>query len=99
LAFRHLHLKAQYCIAHWIYRFNVKELAFMTRGAARRSMKVSASVTRHPPSSSRKFYGLNADDAGYNMDSFTIVREHDEKAFGRFRTKEDVLALLPLLTA
>jgi len=27
------------------------------------------------------------------------VRAHDEKAFGRFRTKDDVLALLPLLAA
>jgi hypothetical protein len=44
-------------------------------------------------------YGLNADDAGYIMDSFPIVREHDEKAFGRFRTKDDVLARLQLLTA
>jgi hypothetical protein len=39
------------------------------------------------------------DDAGYIMDSFPIVREHDEKAFGRFRTKDDVLARLQLLTA
>ena len=44
-------------------------------------------------------YGLDAADAAYIMDSFPIVREQDEKAFGRYRTKEDVLALLPLLGA
>jgi hypothetical protein len=44
-------------------------------------------------------YGLGADDAAYIMDTFPIVREQDEKTFGRFRTKEDVLALLPLLSA
>jgi hypothetical protein len=42
-------------------------------------------------------YGLGADDAGYIMDTFPIVREQDIKAFGRWRTKENVLALLPLL--
>lgn len=42
-------------------------------------------------------YGLDADDAGYVMDSFPIVREQDERAFGRYRTKDDVLALLALL--
>ena len=42
-------------------------------------------------------YGLGADDAAYIMDTFPIVREQDEKAFGRYRTKEDVLALLALL--
>ncbi len=43
-------------------------------------------------------YGLTAEDAAYVLDSFPIVREQDEKAFGRYRTQEDVLALLPLLT-
>ena len=28
------------------------------------------------------------------MDTFPIVREQDEKAFGRYRTKQDVLAKL-----
>ena len=42
-------------------------------------------------------YGLESDDAAYIMDTFPIVREQDEKAFGRYRTKEDVRALLPLL--
>jgi hypothetical protein len=39
-------------------------------------------------------YGLNADDAAYILDTFPIVREQDIKAFGRYRTKEDILALL-----
>ncbi|MCL2831452.1 MAG: Eco57I restriction-modification methylase domain-containing protein [Betaproteobacteria bacterium] len=42
-------------------------------------------------------YGLNAEDAAYVLDTFPIVREQDERTFGRYRTKEDVLALLPLL--
>jgi len=37
-------------------------------------------------------YGLDADDAGYILDTFPIVRDQDQKAFGRYRTKEDVLA-------
>ncbi len=43
-------------------------------------------------------YGLDADDAGYVLDSFPIVREQDEAAFGRWRTREDVLALLHWLS-
>jgi len=42
-------------------------------------------------------YGLAAEDAAYVLDTFPIVREQDERAFGRYRTKDDVLALLPLL--
>lgn len=42
-------------------------------------------------------YGLGADDAAYILDSFPIVRQQDEAAFGRYRTKEDVLALLGTL--
>ena len=42
-------------------------------------------------------YGLGPDDAAYVMDSFPIVRQQDEAAFGRYRTKDDVLALLRLL--
>lgn len=42
-------------------------------------------------------YGLGLDDAGYVMDSFPIVRQQDEAAFGRYRTKDEVLALLKLL--
>ncbi len=39
-------------------------------------------------------YSLNADDASYILDTFPIVRDQDVKAFGRYRTKEDILALL-----
>ncbi|MHB1200133.1 MAG: Eco57I restriction-modification methylase domain-containing protein, partial [Polaromonas sp.] len=42
-------------------------------------------------------YGLSADDAAYIMSTFPIVREQDEKAFGRYRTQDDVLAALALL--
>jgi len=42
-------------------------------------------------------YGLNADDAAYILDTFPIVREQDIKAFGRYRTKEDILQGLELL--
>lgn len=43
-------------------------------------------------------YGLDAHDAAYIMNTFPIVREHDEKAFGSFRTQTDVLAQLALLS-
>jgi hypothetical protein len=42
-------------------------------------------------------YGMGAEDASYVMDQFPSVREQDEAALGRFRTRDDVLALLPLL--
>ena len=42
-------------------------------------------------------YGLSEDDAGYILDSFPIVREQDQAAFGRYRTRDDVLAQLRLL--
>ncbi|MBC7215445.1 MAG: restriction endonuclease [Burkholderiaceae bacterium] len=42
-------------------------------------------------------YGLAADDAAYILDTFPIVREQDERAFGHYRTRQDILALLPLL--
>ncbi len=41
-------------------------------------------------------YGLNADDAAYILDTFPIVREQDSKAFGSYRTKEDVLQYFSL---
>jgi hypothetical protein len=44
-------------------------------------------------------YGLGVDDAGYVMDTFPIVRQQDEAAFGRYRTRDDALALLQLLPA
>lgn len=42
-------------------------------------------------------YGLDAADAGYVLDTFPIVRAQDEAAFGRYRTKDDVLELLRVL--
>jgi Eco57I restriction-modification methylase len=42
-------------------------------------------------------YGINADDANYILNTFPIVREHDLKKFGRYRTAEDILANLQLL--
>lgn len=42
-------------------------------------------------------YGLKADDAAYIMDTFPIVRDQDTKAFGSYRTKEDVLTVLAIL--
>ena len=39
-------------------------------------------------------YGLAEDDAAYILDTFPIVREQDDAAFGRFRTKDDVIAAL-----
>ena len=44
-------------------------------------------------------YGLSADDAAYIMDTFPIVRDQDTKSFGRYRTKDDVLAALRLLSS
>lgn len=44
-------------------------------------------------------YRLNLDDAAYILGSFPIVREQDLKAFGRYRTQDDVLAVLGLLGA
>ena len=42
-------------------------------------------------------YGLDADDADYVLSQFPIVREQDERAFGRFRTRDDVLRWRALL--
>ncbi len=42
-------------------------------------------------------YGLDAHDAAYVMDTFPIVREQDQRLHGRWRTQDDVLALLSLL--
>ena len=39
-------------------------------------------------------YGLDASDAAYILDTFPIVREQDTRAFGSYRTKDDVMALL-----
>ena len=44
-------------------------------------------------------YGLSREDAGYVMDTFPIVRRDDEKRFGKYRTKEMVLAYMNALSA
>ena len=44
-------------------------------------------------------YGLNREDAGYVLDTFPIVRRQDEAAFGRYRTKEIILAYMNALAA
>ena len=42
-------------------------------------------------------YGISAEDAAYILDTFPIVREHDMKLFGRYRTQEDILQVLQTL--
>ncbi len=44
-------------------------------------------------------YGLSRDDAGYVMDTFPIVRREDMAAFGKYRTRELVLAYMNALDA
>ncbi len=44
-------------------------------------------------------YGLDRDDAGYVLETFPIVRRQDEKEFGRYRTREMVLAYMNALAA
>ena len=41
-------------------------------------------------------YGLGEDDAAYVLNTFPIVRQQDTAAFGRYRTQDDVLALMRL---
>lgn len=42
-------------------------------------------------------YGINKDDAEYILNTFPIVREHDLKEFGSYRTAGDILVNLQLL--
>ena len=44
-------------------------------------------------------YGLSREDAGYVLDTFTIVCREDEKAFGHYRTKSMILAYMNALAA
>ena len=46
-----------------------------------------------------RLYGIGEDDAGYILDTFPIIREQDEKAFGKYRTKEMVLAYMRAFAA
>ena len=44
-------------------------------------------------------YRLSREDAAYILDTFPIVRRHDEAAFGHYRTKEMILAYYNALNA
>ncbi len=44
-------------------------------------------------------YGLDKDDAAYVLDTFPIVRRNDEAHFGRYRTRDLVLAYMDALSA
>ena len=44
-------------------------------------------------------YGLSREDAAYVLDTFPIVRRQDEAAFGRYRTKDMILAYMNALAA
>ena len=44
-------------------------------------------------------YGLTRKDAGYVLDTFPIIRREDEATFGRYRTREMILAYMNALAA
>jgi hypothetical protein len=44
-------------------------------------------------------YNINRDDASYILDTFPIVREHDERAHGRYLTKDLILAYMNAVAA
>jgi hypothetical protein len=44
-------------------------------------------------------YGLSRDEASYVLDTFPIVREHDEARWNRCRTKELVLGYMNAIKA
>ncbi|MGH8487645.1 MAG: hypothetical protein ACREXS_01895 [Gammaproteobacteria bacterium] len=46
-----------------------------------------------------QLYGISRDDAAYILDTFPIVREHDEHNFGKYLTKELVLGYMNALAA
>jgi hypothetical protein len=46
-----------------------------------------------------QLYGISREDAAYILDTFPIVREQDEKRFGRYLTKELVLAYMNAVAA
>jgi hypothetical protein len=46
-----------------------------------------------------RLYGIGPEDVAYILDTFPIVREQDEAAFGRYRTKEMILAYMKALAA
>ena len=44
-------------------------------------------------------YGLDREDAEYVLGTFPIIRREDEKAFGRYRTRDLILAYMSALAA
>ena len=44
-------------------------------------------------------YGLGREDAAYVLDTFPIVRREDEAQFGRYRTRDLILAYMNALAA
>lgn len=46
-----------------------------------------------------RLYGLDRQDADYVLERFPIVREHDEREFGRYRTKDLILGYLNAVAA
>ena len=42
-------------------------------------------------------YGLSREDAAYVLDTFPVVRRHDEAEFGRYRTRDLILAYMNAL--
>jgi hypothetical protein len=46
-----------------------------------------------------RLYGIGEDDASYILDTFPIIREQDEKAFGKYRTKEMILGYMRAFAA
>ena len=46
-----------------------------------------------------RLYGIGEEDASYILDTFPIVREQDEKAFGKYRTKDLILAYMRAFNA
>lgn len=41
-----------------------------------------------------RLYGLDLDEADYVLSTFTIIRREDEAAFGRYRTRDLILAYM-----
>jgi hypothetical protein len=44
-------------------------------------------------------YGIGRDDAAYILDTFPIVRREDEEKFGRYLTKDLILAYMNAVAA
>jgi hypothetical protein len=42
-------------------------------------------------------YGLSRDDTDYILDTFPVVRKNDEKAYGEYRTKREILEVYDAL--